>query len=480
MNISVSQKELLKSLTLGLVALIALMCWINFHPRQQSNTSEDQIGRKLLEGLDNLEKITQIQLIRIEAETGQKQELLIRKEGSDWILPSFSGFSAENSKKLTEILTPLLQLTILDIVRPPVSTEDSKGIRNFHSECGVLSPGDEQFEYISPKDSSTGGSGAGLEVILEGEDHRILLDLLIGNRAPESSYSRDARFVRFPQEDYVYVVDFIGESTQETVTAGVIEYTDRVSFSPTDYVDPDLLRISRWDILNMTMKDYTLAVQNVDDNVVYKNLIFHDVLVFKQTPDNPSSKIWSLQERYTQTSNAGWQQLANVDPSSANNTILNETADLIGKLKFVDVSRKPLPLAKLFSSEKWGTELTTQSSLLSEFGFCLLESDPVDPSRIEPILGGEGGSIELTTRSGLKIVLVFGREQDNKRAVIAYAKYSREALSATLDSEEELTFLESEAREKAAIKNARFSNWFYLIDEQDFQKIRFRVQDVLN
>ena len=53
MNISVSQKELLKSLTLGLVALIALMCWINFHPRQQSNTSEDQIGRKLLEGLDN-------------------------------------------------------------------------------------------------------------------------------------------------------------------------------------------------------------------------------------------------------------------------------------------------------------------------------------------------------------------------------------------------------------------------------------------
>ena len=59
---------------------------------------------------------------------------------------------------------------------------------------------------------------------MEGEDHRILLDLLIGNRAPESSYSRDARFVRFPQEDYVYVVDFIGESTQETVTASVIEY----------------------------------------------------------------------------------------------------------------------------------------------------------------------------------------------------------------------------------------------------------------
>ena len=107
MNISVSQKELLKSLTLGLVALIALICWINFHPRQLSNTSEDQIGRKLLEGLDNLEKITQIQLIRIEPETGQKQELLIKKEGSEWVLPSFSGFAAENSKKLTEILTPL-------------------------------------------------------------------------------------------------------------------------------------------------------------------------------------------------------------------------------------------------------------------------------------------------------------------------------------------------------------------------------------
>ncbi len=480
MNISVSQKEFLKSLTLGLIALVALICWIGFHPHQHSNTSEDQIGKKLSEGLNDLENVTQIQLIRIEPETGKKQDLIIKKEGTEWILPSFSGFAAENAKKLAEILTPLLQLTVLDTVRPPVSTEDSKGIKNFHSECGVLNPSDDEFDYASARDSSISASGTALEVILEGEGHRILLDLLVGKRAPESSYNRDARFVRFPSEDFVYVVDFLGESTQEAATSSVIEYTNRVSFSPMDYVDSDLLRISRWDILYMTMKDYTLTVQNTDDNVSYKDQVFHDFLVFKQTPDNPSSKIWSLRERYTLTSDGSWRQIADVDPTLANNTILNETADLIGKLRFADVSRKPLPLAQLFRTEKWGTELTTQSSLLSDFGFCLLESDPVDPNRIEPILGGEGGSIELTTRSGLKIVLVFGGKQENKRAVIAYASYNREALNSTTDSEAELSFLESEAREKAAIKNTRFSNWVYLVDEQDFQKIRFRVQDVLN
>ena len=59
-------------------------------------------------------------------------------------------------------------------------------------------------------ESENMAKGAALQVKIEGEGGDELLDLLIGVRAPESSATRDDRFIRLPNEEVVYTADFIG------------------------------------------------------------------------------------------------------------------------------------------------------------------------------------------------------------------------------------------------------------------------------
>jgi len=103
----------------------------------------------------------------------------------------------------------------------------------------------------------------------------------------------------------------------------------------------------------------------------------------------------------------------------------------------------------------------------------------LNPEKIEPALLGEAGGVELRTKNGVKISLLFGRKFEDKRVCLAFAEFDREALAATAEDEAELAFLAPDAEKKAAIKNERLADWFYLISESDFEKLKFRLADVL-
>jgi hypothetical protein len=126
-----------------------------------------------------------------------------------------------------------------------------------------------------------------------------------------------------------------------------------------------------------------------------------------------------------------------------------------------------------------GAALAAHFGTLAEFGFAALEYDPLNPEKIEPQLVGEAGAVELRTKNGVKISLLFGRKFEDKRVCLALAEFDREALAASVEDETELAFLAPEAEKKAAIKNERLADWFYLISETDFQKLKFRLADVL-
>jgi hypothetical protein len=191
------------------------------------------------------------------------------------------------------------------------------------------------------------------------------------------------------------------------------------------------------------------------------------------------SRIWSLNRLITRNEKGKWDETTIFDPESANNESLNLLADELGKLNIVDVRKKPTALAALFRANNIGTQLAPLAAPLSEFGFALDDHDPLAPERIEPFLIGEGGSIELTMKTGVKLSLVFGKKFENKRAVLVYASYSRDALAATSGDESEVDFLEPEAKQKATIKNNRFADWFYLIDESDYEKLSFKTANTL-
>ena len=105
--------------------------------------------------------------------------------------------------------------------------------------------------------------------------------------------------------------------------------------------------------------------------------------------------------------------------------------------------------------------------------------DPLEPEKIVPTLVGEGGTLELKLKEGVKIVLVFGLKFEDKRVCLAQASFDRKILEENAEDETEVAFLESDGEKKAKLKNNRFADWFYLISEEEYQKIRFRMSETV-
>ena len=514
------KNEVLKSALIGVAALVALVCWLKFQPRLPDAEPKEKIGRRLLENFDETTKISRVEFVGVDAETGETKELTLVREGDELRLPALANFPAENADRWAKIVAPLVQLPVLDVADEAVRSGDAKKIAQLHRECGVLSPEDAAFEVqlnasnsakkgektpAQPSNSTQSAADAekkaqngedaedgensettptaplaALSVKIFGENGATLVDLLVGNRAPESSATRDVRWVRIPGDDVVYAVDFSGDSTEEAGTTQFLEFPQRISFNPIDWADRDLLRISRWDVATLAVRDSTFSVVKAEDGtpapVDYKAV---GIAVFRQNPENSLARVWSLERRLNRDAEGVWSDAKPVDPESAQNDVLNETADALGRLSVVDVRKKPEALAALFRDGRLGGELAAHFGTLAEFGFAALEHDPLNPDKIEPQLVSEAGAIELRTKNGVKISLLFGRKFEDKRVCLAFAEFDRDALAASVEDETELAFLAPDAEKKAAIKNKRLADWFYLISETDFERLKFRLADAL-
>lgn len=505
--------EALKSALIGVAALGALVCWLQFQPRLPDVEPKEKIGRRLLENFDENSPIGRVEFVGVDAQTGEIKELKLVRTDGELRLPALANFPAENADRWAKVVAPLVQLPVLDVAEEAVRSGDAKKIAQLHRDCGVLAPEDAAFEVqlnasnskkkdaetsVKPANSTQSAdvsaenaqnsesdetaqtSPAALSVKIFGEDGAPLVDLLVGNRAPESSATRDVRWVRFPGDDVVYAVDFSGDSTEEAGTTRFLEFPQRISFGPIDWADRDLLRISRWDVATLAVRDSTFSVVKTEAGtsapVDYQAA---GIAVFRQDPENSLSRVWSLERRLTRDAEGVWSDVAPVVPEAAQNDVLNETADALGRLSVVDVRKKPEALAALFRDGRLGGELAAHYGTLAEFGFAALEHDPLAPEKIEPALLGEAGAIELRTKNGVKISLLFGRKFEDKRVCLAFAEFDRQALAASVEDESELAFLAPDAEKKAAIKNERLADWFYLISESDFEKLKFRLADVL-
>lgn len=483
--------EVWKSALIGTLALVALICWLVFQPRLPDVKPKEKIGQKLLESFDDPGEMTRVEFTRINPSTGELQQLVLARDGDIWRLPSMTNFPAENAEQVAKVVAPLVQLLVLDVVDETIDSSNAAKTDRFHRECGLLNPNnfDPDLEFVSKlNDKDSEGvetapnlaHGSALAVKINGADGESLVDLLIGERVPESSATRDNRFVRFSTSDVVYTVDFSGDSTQELGTTEFTEFPQRVSFDPISWIDADLLRISRWDVLYLTVRDYSFSlIRSAESGFEQTHVQQSGTAVFEQNIENSLSRMWTLKRLFNYSPENIWKEIESPNPESAKNDVLNETVEMLGALKVVDVRKKPDAIANCFRSNHLDAELAAQTESLGDFGFSFFDSDPFNLQSINPILVGEGGSIEIQTKDGIKIVLIFGKKFDAQRACLAYATFDRETLAETIDNETEVAFLAPELEKKANIKNQRLADWFYLISEEDYQKIHFRLSETL-
>ena len=486
------RREMLKSFLLGLSALVLLGLWLTFWPKPPETPPKEKVGKKLFETFDDPMKIQTLSITRVNAETKKTESLRLVREDGQWVIADWYRYPAGNTTRMTTVVSPLLQLSVLEVRDELANNADTRSIDAFHAEHGVLDPCN--FPDTAP-------NGTGIRVTVFGRNDEKFVDLVIGNRLEESAVDRDVRSVRIPGEQTVYIVDFSTAATEDSAAVKNEPMDERLSVKPLDWIEQDPLKISRWNILDLTVHHYQWAS---------KKLVPVNLFLLHQDATNSVQRAWSCSEWKRANEKGKYESQGSLPPEKIRNERINETVDLLAHLRITGVLPKPEVFAGILSEGKSLRELIQRNELPDSFGFHLAEFDPVHPEKTEPKLVGDGGELVVTMKDGLEYSLLFGKEESGNRLMMIMAKFNAESAAVpkplelvkipkdaspeqrhaaevrnkAIDDENTLRKNEqamtvAEGTEKVRQLDRRFAPWFYRINETDYAKLRLRREDIL-
>ena len=371
---------------------------------------------------------------------------------------------------MTMVLAPLLRLTVLSDIREINTHSDESAILEFHRSCGLLDP---------TTASASEMSDAGIRLTVTGGRRRNVRRPDHRQGSGREFEVRDIRYVRLAGEDAVFTVDF-REKNWKAPGRKSSPYIDRLSIDPIDWMNRDLLRVSRWNITRMTL--FEIAI---DDK---GKLTPHKVKTAAQDPDRSLGRVWELLRQTDFDENGKPVEVEITDenrfPDSAP---FNQRAEQITHLRFGGLLRLPTEIAQLATIGRPVREWTPFAELLNPLGFRFADHDPTDPDAIEPLLLGAEGTASLTMNDGIRLTILFGAETSDGQAILVLPALDEESLpkpepvippeGATPEEakriadenrlrENEYALNRSEAEVKLRFYRNRFSDWVFLLGNE--------------
>ncbi|MDD3587995.1 MAG: hypothetical protein PHQ75_12510 [Thermoguttaceae bacterium] len=489
-----SRKEIVKSLILGCLAIVLLGLWLTFKPSPPEVRPENKVGLKLFPSFENPAILGRITIVKRFEGQDRPRTIRLQEHGGTWSIVSSLSFPAGNADQMARVVTPLLRLSVLGVRDKLGNDADVRKTIAFHAECGVLDPGDETV---------SDGENTGIRVTLGGHSDEVYADAVIGRRVEESSAARDVRYVRVFGDETVYTADFSVKSDEHAQGEEQTSFVDSLSVDPLDWMNRDVLRISRWDIRTLGIHDYPYDVKA-------KQGTCRGYFVLKQDPTNSTQRAWSCDHYQEVDKNGKYIARPGLKPEEIDNERINTAADTLAHLQLTAVERKSDELVAVLRHEQSLRQWMQTGQTLASFGFAAAEYDVLHPQGTEPCLAGEGGQCYLTMKDGVQLVLVFGAKKDASRYLLVWARVDpdaskeptllkkREATTKMsvaeknkIDEENKRTDSEnairkseyelarSEAAKRVAVLNDRFAPWFYLVAEDQAKNIMLHKSDIV-
>lgn len=485
-------KENLKSLLIGLAALAALAAWLHFQPKPPADWSQKGVGESLFPDFKDPLDAHALTIVRPKTggddESGGNGEkvgnpipeaaaIRVVRGKDGWVLQTASDAPADNAERLTMIFAPLLRLTVLSDVPEIDGKTDAAAVAEFHRSCRLLDPAECDASEMED---------AGIRLTVAGSEGEKFVDLIIGAVPEASSSVRDIRYVRWPGENRVFTADFSGEAVETAGEEKAPPYVDRLSTDPLDWMNRDLLRISRWNIALMTLFDYGVGA---DGKMIPRRFI-----TLAQDSERPLGRVWERirQIDFDQDGKSNEWEISD-ENRFPDNDPFNAAADAVGRLTFLDLARKPDGLADLIAQNRPTREWIPLAETFKPLGFSLADHDPIDPTGVDPRLVGRGGEISLTMTDGTELTLLFGEADGQKRRPLwvipsfsdaFFPKPEVRPIPDGADDEEkkrladenslresEYALNKAEGEKNARLLGRRFDRWFYFIDDADYRKI---------
>ena len=446
-----------------------------------------EANKSLTNKFTDISQAKSLEITRANESLAEISAFRVAEVGGRWVIPSHDNYPADAKSQLGDVAKALIDLNAMDVV-----STDAKD----HTEYGVLEPTAAAIKELK--------QGIGTLVTILNQSDEPIVRLIIGKEANTSNKSlmetvnKELRFVRIQGQDAVYVapLPFLTISSEFE-----------------KWIDKDLLQLNAFDVAKVEIKDYSIVdAQDRNGDIVKQLSPRSETLV----SFNRATSKWDLEEmtvfRGTQKEPSGLSE-----DEELNGTVLNDLKSAVDNLSIVDVVRKPEGLgADLQGSEN----LTKESRVaLSAKGFYLR------PETSEIL--GTNGDIRIIQDDGVEYVLRFGVTRNTaesasegklNRYMLATARFRSESIpeptllpepggqvgpaeskpeSEKTDEERALEQNRDKiAREnqrkkddynnkvkKATTKvkelNARFADWFYVINEETYRKIHLTRADIV-
>ncbi len=447
----------------AIAAVVGVGAYVT-RPATVVESTEEEVNRPLFEEFQDPLQAQSMEITRYDSERAEIRTFQVANTPEGWQINSKGGYPADATEQMSKAATALVDLNVLRIV------SDSPGQ---HAEYGVVEP--------TTSAASATAEGVGQLVTIRGASDKVLANLIIGVADKEKT---ELRYVRIPGRDRVYLVN-LDPSVFSTEFA--------------DWIEKDLLKLNPFDVQALRFRNYTLQIAGGSG-------LFLPEMDATVRYDSESSE-WSLVELKEPPEDQPTQlvQTSLPDGHQLNSEQLNTLRNSLDDLTIVDVYRKPQRLAAALQSDQSLQQLTAEDlPTLVRNGFY----PTTLPGDSEAQIVGINGELVIETQDAIRYRLLFGGEQlggedrnqkqrflfvqtelvedmlpqpelqevpeideGEDQDVEAQAQRREEILQANDRAMNEYRERLNNARRKMFELNARFAQWYYVVAEEDFEKI---------
>jgi len=366
-GLSTATKTTLLYLVVGF-GLLLTGWWVQ--PRFQARSITAELQSVLFPDLEDVSQAGSLEIVSYNEELAELSPFKVVKTGGVWVLPAHDNYPADAQEHLAAAATELIDMKPLDVMSE--SPAD-------HETFGVIEPDPQKIE--------AGMTGVGKLLEIRDEAGAALARLVVGkeDRQPAGAAggTRLLRFVRISGQDPVYRVEI--DTSKLTTRFG-------------DWIEKDLLKLSPWDVRNVTLDDYALAAVQAEGRMMVEQQRQSRVQLAYNDQDAEWS-LTSLEVFNPEDSTAEPEMVTLGDDQELDTAKLNDLRNALGDLKIIDVARKPAGLTADLEAEASFLDDDEAVRSMQQRGFLPLSSGEILSTDGETVVGMKDG-VEYVLRFG--------------------------------------------------------------------------------
>ena len=430
----------------GAAVVLMLLAWITA-PRPVTPDEFSDVGKQFFPEFNDPSVARSLEVVTWDEQTGSAIPFKVVNQNGNWSIPSHFNYPADGAERLAKVAAGMIGVT----------RDDYRG-RN--------STDYQAFGVIDPMEEGAAVEGRGQRITIRGENEVVLADLIVGKAIPDRE---GLRYVRKADEKQVYAARLD------------LELTTKFS----DWIDADLLMVDKNNIDRVEINNYSINERSGTIRQGEKLVLNKDGSTWKMDGMRAAQEV-----NITEMNNvlAGIDELAivGVRPKPA-----GLSASLKGNEEAIRISD-----GDVMDLQSKGYFFSRDGSLVSNEGELEVETNDgvVYTLRFGEVAPGTG----LAVSSGVGADAVTEESSASNRYLFITANFDRERfkeprMPANTDFQSKADSLWSNAdRENKTLYDAhqawvfqiasgeakvsglveRFADWYYVISEKTFEKLR--------